>query len=244
LEDRTDKSALNALGQSETESSASKVLVVEDNAELNELLRETLTARGFVVTAVDSAEKGLDLLAREEFRLILLDWELPGKSGLDLCAAARAQGVVSSILFLTARSDIDDKVAGLDSGGDDYLTKPFEMREMLARVKALLSRPSILSRTVISIAGVELDKEHHTVKVKGIPVKITSQEFAILDLLMTHPGRVYSPDEILNQAWKTDAEGSNQAVRSAIMRIRAKVNPDDDTDVVVSVKGVGYKFGP
>lgn len=227
------------------ESSANtKVLVVEDNLELNDLLCDTLTSHGYAVTAVLNAEDGLDLLSREDFRLILLDWELPGKSGLDLCAAARAQGLVSSILFLTARSDINDKVAGLDTGGDDYLTKPFEMREMLARVRALLSRPSALSRTVICIAGVQLDKENNTVTVNGKPVKLTPQEYSILNLLMTHPSRVYSADEILEKAWKTDAEGSNQAVRSAIMRLRSKIESDEDTEVIISVKGVGYKFGP
>lgn len=227
------------------ESSANtKVLVVEDNLELNDLLCDTLTSHGYAVTAVSNAEDGLDLLSREDFRLILLDWELPGKSGLDLCAAARAQGLVSSILFLTARSDINDKVAGLDTGGDDYLTKPFEMREMLARVRALLSRPSALSRTVICIAGVQLDKENNTVTVNGKPVKLTPQEYSILNLLMTHPSRVYSADEILEKAWKTDAEGSNQAVRSAIMRLRSKIESDEDTEVIISVKGVGYKFGP
>lgn len=227
------------------ESSANtKVLVVEDNLELNDLLCDTLTSHGYAVTAVLNAEDGLDLLSREDFRLILLDWELPGKSGLDLCAAARAQGLVSSILFLTARSDINDKVAGLDTGGDDYLTKPFEMREMLARVRALLSRPSALSRTVICIAGVQLDKENNTVTVNGKPVKLTPQEYSILNLLMAHPSRVYSADEILEKAWKTDAEGSNQAVRSAIMRLRSKIESDEDTEVIISVKGVGYKFGP
>lgn len=227
------------------ESSANtKVLVVEDNLELNDLLCDTLTSHGYAVTAVSNAEDGLDLLSREDFRLILLDWELPGKSGLDLCAAARAQGLVSSILFLTARSDINDKVAGLDTGGDDYLTKPFEMREMLARVRALLSRPSALSRTMISIAGVQLDKENNTVSVNGKPVKLTPQEYSILNLLMTHPSRVYSADEILEKAWKTDAEGSNQAVRSAIMRLRSKLDSNEDKEVIISVKGVGYKFGP
>lgn len=225
-------------------SATAKVLVVEDNLELNDLLCDTLTSHGYTVTAVSNAEDGLDLLSREDFRLILLDWELPGKSGLDLCAAARAQGLVSSILFLTARSDINDKVAGLDSGGDDYLTKPFEMREMLARVRALLSRPSTLSRTVISIAGVQLDKENNTVSVNGKPVKLTSQEYSILNLLMTHPSRVYSVDEILDKAWKTDATGSNQAVRSAIMRLRSKIDSAEDSEVIISIKGVGYKFGP
>lgn len=227
------------------ESSANtKVLVVEDNLELNDLLCDTLTSHGYAVTAVLNAEDGLDLLSREDFRLILLDWELPGKSGLDLCATVRAQGLDSSILFLTGRSDINDKVAGLDTGGDDYLTKPFEMREVLARVRTLLSRPNALARTVISIAGVQLDKENNTVSVNGKPVKLTPQEYSILNLLMTHPARVYSADEILDKAWKTDAEGSNQAVRSAIMRLRSKIVSDDDTEVIISVKGVGYKFGP
>lgn len=227
------------------ESSANtKVLVVEDNLELNALLCDTLTSHGYAVTAVLNAEDGLDLLSREDFRLILLDWELPGKSGLDLCATVRAQGLDSSILFLTGRSDINDKVAGLDTGGDDYLTKPFEMREVLARVRTLLSRPNALARTVISIAGVQLDKENNTVSVNGKPVKLTPQEYSILNLLMTHPARVYSADEILDKAWKTDAEGSNQAVRSAIMRLRSKIVSDDDTEVIISVKGVGYKFGP
>jgi OmpR-family two-component system manganese-sensing response regulator len=227
------------------ESSANtKVLVVEDNLELNDLLCDTLTSHGYAVTAVLNAEDGLDLLSREDFRLILLDWELPGKSGLDLCATVHAQGLDSSILFLTGRSDINDKVAGLDTGGDDYLTKPFEMREVLARVRTLLSRPNALSRTVISIAGVQLDKENNTVSVNGKPVKLTPQEYSILNLLMTHPARVYSADEILDKAWKTDAEGSNQAVRSAIMRLRSKIVSDDDTEVIISVKGVGYKFGP
>ncbi len=229
---------------SESPSAQTRVLVVEDNPELNELLTETLTSKGFAVTSVFTAESGLEMLLKEEFRLILLDWELPGKSGLDLCAAARAQGVVSSILFLTARSDVGDKVAGLDSGGDDYLTKPFEMREMLARVRALLSRPSALTRTVISIAGIDLNKEDHSVAVNGKKVKITPQEFSILSLLMSQPSRVYSTDEILDKAWKTDAEGTDQAVRSAIMRIRAKIDPEQDSEVIVSVKGVGYKLGP
>lgn len=221
-----------------------KVLVVEDNPDLNDLLRDTLVTRGFQVTTVDTAEKGLDILSTEEFRLIILDWELPGKSGLELCAAARTQGVSSSILFLTARSDIDDRLSGLDTGGDDYLTKPFEMREMLARISALLRRAPTPPRTVLRHGAIELDKERNSVSVNGSPVSFTTQEIAILDLLLSQPSRVFSIDEIIRQAWQTDSEGSNQAVRSAIMRIRTKLNPDDDNPVIVSIKGVGYKFGP
>ncbi len=206
------------------------------------MLHQFLTGENFEVSAVECAEDAIETAQQCVFSIMIFDWELPGISGVDLCAQLRNKGIQVPVLFLTARRDITDRITGLDAGGDDYLTKPFELAELAARVHALLRRPQSLKSQKVSVGGLTIDKTNMTVTLDGKSVAFTSQEFALLDLLMNNPNCVFSSEELLDRAWSTDAEGSNQAVRSAIMRIRAKIDLDDTNPLISTIKGFGYKL--
>lgn len=225
-----------------TEKSKVKILIVEDDPNIRDMLHQFLTGEKFDVTAVECAEDALEATRNRVFNMMVFDWELPGISGIELCTQIRTNGLQVPVLFLTARRDISDRITGLDSGGDDYLTKPFELAELSARINALLRRPQSLKSQKVSVRGLTLDKTNMTVTLENKPVGFTSQEFALLDLLMNNPNRVFSSEELLDRAWSTDAEGSNQAVRSAIMRIRAKIDLDEANPLISTIKGFGYKL--
>lgn len=219
-----------------------KVLVVEDDETIAGVLKECLGQAGYSVEAVNSAEAGRARLAAANYNLLVLDWQLPEASGLDLCMEARAQGINTPVLFLTAMNTIHDKMAGLDGGADDYLTKPFEITEVLARVRALLRRPQTIQYRPIKIRDVELDQKGKTVSLKGEPVKLHPQEFTVLELMMANPGRVFSGEELLSRAWPTDSDATNEAVRTVILRIRQKLDLDEDNPLITTIKGFGYRL--
>ncbi len=219
-----------------------KVLVVEDDETIAGVLKECLGQAGYNVEAVNSAEAGRARLAAGNYNLLVLDWQLPEASGLDLCMEARAQGINTPVLFLTAMNTIHDKMAGLDGGADDYLTKPFEIAEVLARVRALLRRPQSIQYKPIKIRDIELDQKAKTVTLKGEQVKLHPQEMTVLELMMSNPGRVFSGEELLSRAWPTDSDATNEAVRTVILRIRQKLDLDEDNPLITTIKGFGYRL--
>ncbi|MDQ5938033.1 MAG: two-component system, OmpR family, manganese sensing response regulator, partial [Cyanobacteriota bacterium erpe_2018_sw_21hr_WHONDRS-SW48-000092_B_bin.40] len=182
-------------------------------------------------------------LAQNSYNLLILDWQLPQASGLDLCTEVRAAGVNTPVLFLTGMDSVVNKMAGLDSGADDYLTKPFAIPEVLARVRALLRRPQNLQYKPLIVGDLELDQRNKTVKFKGELVKLHPQEFTVLELLMNNPGRVFSGEELLSRAWPTDSDATNEAVRSVILRIRKAIDTDSDNPLITTIKGFGYRLG-
>jgi len=226
------------------------VLIVEDEAPIRELLRLHLSLAGFAVDEIGNGAAALDRLRAERYHLVVLDLMLPGLDGITLCRAARAQGpnVPTPILMLTARDSESDKVLGLESGADDYLAKPFGIRELLARVSAILRRTDRFERAGGSDARVQsrdvaLDAERRQAIVRGTPVDLTRQEFDLLYLLASRPGIVFSRAALLSKVWSDDVYVTERTVDTVISRLRRKVEREaQNPEMILTAWGVGYKF--
>lgn len=228
------------------------VLVIEDDHDIAELVALHLRDAGCEVTLVHDGPTGLATAARGGFDLLVLDLMLPGLDGLSICRTLRSGPGYVPILMLTARSAEPDRVAGLEQGADDYLTKPFAIRELVARVKALLRRAEAMAFSVaepdrdeaIRAGNLLIDPQRRTVTMAGRPVELTAREFDLLLHFARHPGRVYSRLQLLDQVWGYGHEGYEHTVNSHINRLRAKIEADPAKPRhVLTVWGVGYKFG-
>ncbi len=229
-----------------------RLLVVEDEAAIRELLRLHLSLAGFGIEEIADGTTALERARSEKFDLIVLDVMLPGLDGITLCRAIRSQGVnaPTPILMLTARDTESDKVLGLESGADDYLTKPFGIREMLARVSAILRRNDRLDAqaTASAVRRVEtrdlaLDPERREAVVRGSPVEFTKQEFDLLYLLATRPGIVFSRAALLSKVWSDYTYVTERTVDTVVSRLRRKIERDaQDPELILTAWGVGYKF--
>ena len=227
-----------------------RVLIVEDEAPIRELLRLHLSLAGFGVDEIGDGAAALDRLRAERYDLVVLDLMLPGLDGITLCRAIRAQGpnVATPLLMVTARDTESDKVLGLESGADDYLAKPFGIREMLARVGAILRRSERAEAAVdpsrrVHSRHVVLDADRRNAIVRGAPVELTKQEFDLLYLLVSRPGIVFSRAALLSRVWTDDVYVTERTVDSVISRLRRKIERDaQDPELVLTAWGVGYKF--
>jgi DNA-binding response OmpR family regulator len=216
-----------------------KILLVDDEPEILEICRDYLKASGYdVVTAKDGAQ-GLSTFRREKPDLVVLDLMLPEIDGLDVCHMIRRESNVP-IIMLTARVEETDKLVGLEIGADDYLTKPFSPRELVARVRVVLRRVGSDSiAEVIRVGNVLLDRAHYQVQIKKRAVQLTPTEFEIMATLMSQPGRIFSRNQLLTAAHGVAFESYERAIDSHIRNLRHKLEPDD---LIVTVHGVGYKF--
>ncbi len=230
---------------------ARRVLIVEDEAPIRELLRLHLSLAGFVVDEIGDGTAALDRLRAERYDLVVLDLMLPGLDGITLCRALRAQGpnAATPLLMVTARDTESDKVLGLESGADDYLAKPFGIREMLARVGAILRRseraaePAVDASKRVQSHHVVLDADRRVALVRGEPVELTKQEFDLLYLLVSRPGIVFSRAALLSKVWSDDVYVTERTVDSVISRLRRKIERDaQDPELILTAWGVGYKF--
>jgi DNA-binding response OmpR family regulator len=229
-----------------------RILIVEDEAPIRELLRLHLTLAGFAIEEVADGTAALERARSEKFDLIVLDVMVPGLDGITLCRAIRSQGVnvASAILMLTARDTEADKVLGLESGADDYLTKPFGIREMVARVGAILRRnertdapTSTMAARHVRSRDVALDPERREAVVRGGLVELTKQEFDLLHLLAARPGIVFSRSALLTKVWSDDTYVTERTVDTVISRLRRKVERDaQNPELILTAWGVGYKF--
>ena len=229
-----------------------RLLVVEDEAAIRELLRLHLSLAGFGIEEIADGTTALERARTDKFDLIVLDVMLPGLDGITLCRAIRSQGVntPTPILMLTARDTESDKVLGLESGADDYLTKPFGIREMLARVSAILRRNDRIDAqaTASAVRRVEtrdlaLDPERREAVVRGGAVELTKQEFDLLYLLAARPGIVFSRAALLSKVWSDDTYVTERTVDTVVSRLRRKIERDaQDPELILTAWGVGYKF--
>jgi DNA-binding response OmpR family regulator len=221
-----------------------KILIVEDDPAIAESIAEALLKERYVVDKVDTFASGESYLTSIDYDVVILDWQLPDGEGPDLCRAYRNGGGTAPILMLTARSSTADKLAGLDTGADDYLTKPFEVGELLARIRALLRRPRQIQNRTITVRGITLDQTSRRVKAGESELKLYPKEFALLELLMLHPGQVFSVDDLLDKVWPTDSEASVETVRQTVLRLRQKVEMDDANPLIRTLRNVGYRLDP
>lgn len=226
-----------------------RVLIVEDERELARLAALHLEDLGCEVDFAYDGSEGLAKALAGGFDLVLLDLMLPGIDGLEVCRRLRAQPDYVPILMLTARSTEDDRVLGLELGADDYLTKPFSLRELVARVKAIFRRMEAMAARdapqdgPLRVGPVEIDPERRQVRIADRSVSLTAKEFDLLHELARHPGRVFTRGELLDRVWSYGYEGYEHTVNSHINRLRAKIEDDPaEPRLVQTVWGVGYRF--
>jgi DNA-binding response OmpR family regulator len=229
-----------------------RALIVEDEASIREIVRLHLSLAGFDTEEVADGRVALDRVRAERFDLVVLDVMLPGVDGVTICRAMRSGGPNqrSGVLMLTARDTEPDKVLGLESGADDYLTKPFGVREFMARVTSVvrraagsLSEPERVATGIVTAADVTLDPERRQVRVRGELVEMTKQEFDILYLLASRRGIVFSRAALIAKVWGEDTYVTERTVDSVVSRLRRKVERDpDDPEMILTAWGVGYKF--
>lgn len=219
-----------------------KILIVEDNSELADNISEWLSGEKHNVDCCGDGTRAVAFLDTYEYDVIVLDWSLPGMSGLEICKQFRSRGGVTPILMLTGRRTVDDKESGLDAGADDYLTKPFEMRELSARIRALLRRAPSPPADLLTAADIILDKQGRRVTKSGKELKLMPKDFAILELLMTYPNKVFSAEALIERIWSSDSDASPEVVRKHVNRIRSQVDGEGESSLIRTVHGVGYSL--
>lgn len=231
---------------------AHKILLIEDNHDIARLVELHLADLSFEVEVAGNGRTGLELALGGNHSLVILDIMLPELDGLEVCRQLRSASNQVPILMLTARSSELDRVLGLELGADDYLTKPFSIMELIARVKAIIRRTEITSHSrtdplpeQIEINGLGIDPVRRSVHVTGQPVELTAREFDLLYYFASHPGRVFSREHLLNMVWGYGHDGYEHTVNSHINRLRKKIEPDpSNARHILTVWGVGYKFSP
>jgi two-component system phosphate regulon response regulator PhoB len=222
-----------------------KILVVEDEAAIREMLCFVLEQHGYEPVEAGDFEQAQELLVEPYPELVLLDWMLPGGSGIQLIKQMKRNDLTRLIpvIMLTARGEEEDKVLGLEAGADDYLTKPFSPKELMARVKAVIRRvsPTALDEA-IEVQGLRLDPVSHRVTVNNAPLEMGPTEFKLLHFFMTHPERVYSREQLLNNVWGTNVYVEDRTVDVHIRRLRKAIGDEGYDKLIQTVRGSGYRF--
>jgi DNA-binding response OmpR family regulator len=219
-----------------------KILLVEDDTDLAMTVSEWLGLEQHLVESVFNGIDALERLHMCDYDAIVLDWILPDVSGIDVCKSFRANQGTTPIIMLTGMSSIADREKGLDAGADDYLTKPFAMRELSARLRALLRRPFKLLPNLLKIKDVELDPGKHRVLRNGQEIELLPKEFALLEFLMKNDDQVFSSEELLRRLWHTDSEATTEAIRTCLKRLRKKLGETEQNSIIETVYGVGYRL--
>jgi two-component system, OmpR family, response regulator RegX3 len=224
-----------------------RILVVEDEESLSDPLSYMLRKEGFEVALADTGPAALEEFDRRGADLVLLDLMLPGLSGTEVCRALRSRSAVP-VIMLTAKDSEVDKVVGLELGADDYVTKPYSARELVARIRAVLRRhgePDELVTATVEAGPVRLDVDRHVVSVGGAAVSMPLKEFELLELLLRNAGRVLTRGQLIDRVWGSDYVGDTKTLDVHVKRLRAKVEPDPGAPRhIVTVRGLGYKFEP
>jgi two-component system, OmpR family, response regulator len=220
------------------------ILVVEDEQRLAFLLRRVLLEERHTVDLAHDGHTGLDLALSDTYDVVILDVMLPGIDGFEVCRQMRAERVMSPVLMLTARGSVEDRVTGLNVGADDYLTKPFAMEELLARINALLRRRDhrFDENPRLCVGDLTLDLVGHEASRDGRIIELTAKEFALLEYLMRHPGRVLTRTQIVDAVWRYDMEALSNVVDIYIHYLREKIDQGFSHPLIKTVRGVGYKI--
>jgi OmpR-family two-component system manganese-sensing response regulator len=230
-------SALTLLGNSRLE----KLLIVEDDAEFSQALSKTLVSQGWMVETAGTGRDGLQLLTNFRYDFVLLDWDLPDITGLEICRQFRTAGGATPVIFVTGRSDIEDREAGLDCGGDDYITKPFDVRELLARIRAIQRRPRTLERApLVAAQGLALDPLLRTAVSNGKSVQLSLTESNILEFFLRNRNRFFSAVDVFEEVWPSDSEASVDTVKVTMGLLRRKLTQLGAEGLISTVKGSGY----
>ncbi|MBW4486476.1 MAG: response regulator transcription factor [Trichocoleus desertorum ATA4-8-CV12] len=225
-----------------------RILLVDDEVELTDPLSHVLRREGYGVDVAYDGAAGGNLATQGHYDLLILDWMLPQQTGLEICQKLRSQGDTTPVLFLTAKDTLDDRVQGLDAGADDYLIKPFELRELLARVRALLRRPVTLEPATapsrLRVEDLELDRENQLAYRQGRSIDLSEKESQLLEYLMRHPGQLLTHQQIHEYLWgNTDQKPGSNVLAAQIRLLRRKIEAENETPLIHTVYGRGYRFG-
>lgn len=224
-----------------------RILVVDDETELTDPLSRVLSREGYSVDAAYDGTSGSQLAQIGNYDLLILDWMLPGKTGLEICQELRRQGISTPVLFLTAKDTLDDRVKGLDAGADDYLIKPFELRELLARVRALLRRSASQTHGTttgrLTVADLELDCENQIAYRQGRIIELSEKESQLLQYFMENTGKLLTHTQIMQSLWTEDEQPSSNVIAALVRLLRRKIEFAGETQLIHSVYGKGYRFG-
>ena len=225
-----------------------EILIIEDEHDIADLITLHLKNQGHRITHFDNGKIGYSYAISNSWDIMILDLNLPGLSGIEVCKKVREKEIVKPIIMLTANSEEDDKILGLNIGADDYITKPFSTKELVARVNALIRRTEIQKAAEenfkeLAFRDLEVDKKKRKVAIGGNRIELTPKEFDLLHLLMSNPGVTYSRKDLLNQIWSYDFDGYDHTVNSHINRLRSKIESDPNTpEFILTTWGVGYRF--
>lgn len=217
-----------------------RILVVEDDPRMSELTCEVLIDACYAVDPATDGTTADELMSINEYDLVVLDWGIPGTSGIELLRKWRAEGQTMPILMLTARNAVEDKAGGLDTGADDYLTKPFSFVEMLARVRSLLRRRELPMQLILEAGDLRLVRSRHQVTVSGRPVTLTPKEFAVLEYMLRRKDEVLTRTDIEEHAWDEASDPMANVVDVTIHRLRKKIDGGREGKLIHTVRGVGY----
>jgi OmpR-family two-component system manganese-sensing response regulator len=229
-----------------------RILLVDDETELTEPLSRVLSREGYEVDVADNGKKGMGLALTKEYDLLILDWMLPEKSGIEMCRELRSQGKTTPVLFLTAKDTVDDRVMGLDAGADDYLMKPFELRELLARVRALLRRapsvreasdPSLPTKERLKVGNLELDVESQLAYRQGKAIVLSEKEIQLLEYFMRNPGQLLAKEQIYQHLWQEDEQPTSNVIAALIRLLRRKIEAEGEQPLIHTIYGKVYCFG-
>ena len=220
-----------------------RILTVEDEPSISNFIRDGLEEEGFAVDVADNGKKGLQLALDnlEEYDVILLDWMLPGMSGIEICRNIRLENKVVPIIFLTAKDTVDDVVFGLETGANDYIRKPFSFEELLARIRVLMRKNETQS-TVFSAGDIVLNIEKHTVTQKGNQIELTQKEFSLLEYFLRNKGKVCRRTRIIEKVWDIHFDYDNSVIDVYINSLRKKLDEVGKPSLITTVRGVGYKI--
>lgn len=219
-----------------------KILLVEDDRILRTLVKEYLLDGSYAVDTAEDIDAAQHQLRMNEYDLLILDWMLPGGSGVDICRDFRSNGGQAPVLFLTSRKDRKDKVTGLDAGADDYLVKPFDKMEFQARVRALLRRKRSSLTNIIQLGSLELDRTTRTVRQSGQEVKLRPREYSLLEFFALHPNQSFTSEALVRRVWSSDTETSADTVRMHVMALRKKLQNGENNLPISYTRGHGYRL--
>jgi OmpR-family two-component system manganese-sensing response regulator len=222
-----------------------RILLVDDEVELTDPLSRVLSREGYGVDVAYDGVSGSKLASQGIYDLLILDWMLPQRSGLEICQQLRSQGRTTPVLFLTAKDTLDDRVKGLDAGADDYIVKPFELRELLARVRALLRRSTTTDASAsqrLRVASLELDLDNQLAYRDGRLIDLSEKESQLLEYFMRHAGQLLTHEQIYQHLWE-DEQPSSNVVPALIRLLRRKVEAKGEAPLIHTVYGKGYRFG-
>jgi two-component system, OmpR family, manganese sensing response regulator len=222
-----------------------KILLVDDETELSDPLSRILLQEGYQVDIANDGAAGMNLALQNSYDLLILDWMLPHNSGLEICRSVRSQLIVTPVLFLTAKDTIDDRVDGLDAGADDYLVKPFELRELLARVRALLRRSNLENPNGdrLKVADLELDLDNQMVYRQDQAIDLSEKEIQLLTYFMRHPDQLLTHEEIYSHLWQAEEQPSSNVLAALVRLLRRKIEIEQEAPLIHTIYGKGYRFG-